>query len=170
MSTSSQNNPHEGSSSNEAGQYAYAELIGQWQEFLAEADLKTLMENASEVEITDDGDIHVINTPEGLSGDFAIVDMSKVKVDTPHFHKDETEIHFALQGDAVMSVGTEIDHLQVGNVRAISAEIPHFLIPGDEYIVGVLSVPGYNPDNQIVVDPADAPDDFNADLYLESVA
>ena len=148
--------------------------VAAWQEFLAEADMQALLDTAVETEQTDDGDIYVVVPPAektGLVGDFAIVDMRKVKVDTPHLHTGgEVEVHFPLQGTAEMSLRETVVGLARGDAQIIQPETPHFIIPDADYIVGVLSVPGYNPENQLPIDTANPPEGFNVDLYFETLA
>lgn len=145
-----------------------------WEKFLSEADLKNLLDNAKEPESTDDGIIYEVETPPELVGDFAIVDMRGVKVDTPHSHQDhdngdeETEIHFALEGSAKMSIGSEeVIELQAGDTYIVNPRTSHFVMPELDYVVGVLSLPGYDPEKQIPIDTTDPPTDFNSDLYFE---
>ncbi len=147
--------------------------VSAWKSFLSETDLRALMDTAKDPEATDDGVIYEVETPSELSGDFAVVDMKGVKVDTPHLHQDhdngdeETEVHFAMEGSAMMSVGDGLIELQSGDVYVVSPRTAHFIIPNGNFVDGVLSLPGYDPDKQISIDLQNPPDEFNADLYFE---
>lgn len=144
------------------------DALPRWQKFAYNLDLSQLDELAIEpVEESPDGAIYVVKTPEDLPGDFVVVDMSNVDVDTPHFHTDgEIEIHLPLTGYAEMSLGrTAVDFLTPGIIKPVAPMTPHFIIPSSEYVTGILSLPNYNPDRQVEVGLAAPPQDFNADLY-----
>jgi mannose-6-phosphate isomerase-like protein (cupin superfamily) len=116
--------------------------------------------------------VYALETPEGLEGDFTVVDMSGVNVDTPHYHTDgEREGHIPLLGSAVMSVGQEVIDMQPSMSVLVDPGTPHFIAPHPEdgYVVGVVSVPGYDPERQIPVDLENPPAGFNEDLYMEKL-
>lgn len=148
-----------------------ARAIEAWRKLLSDdAASLALLKTVEAPEATPDGIIYPIATPEGLVGDFAFVDMSGVTVDTPHSHVEgEVEVHFPLLGSAVMSVGDTVVELQPGDTQVVSPDTPHFILPADEYVVGVLSFPGYDPEHQLPVDLANPPQQFNAGLYTSSV-
>ncbi len=141
----------------------------EWKKFAAAIDLSKLLVLAiNPPEETEDGDIYELETPTDLLGDFVVVDMKKVRVDTPHSHTNgEVEVHIPLAGSARMSLG---DMLVLDLMRdkdvPVAPEKPHFVMPDDQYIAGVLSLPNYNPDNQIPVDLTRRyTENFNLQLY-----
>jgi len=149
-----------------------------WQLVLDALPLDVLVGSAQQTDVTDDGIIHVIETPEGLEGDAAIVDMSAIPgpTDTPHFHiNGEHEAHFPLQGSATMYAGSKAVALTVGMHFIVEPETSHFIIPEvaeEGYVAAVVSLPGYKPENQIAIDPAsnNVPADFNAGAYWNVMA
>ncbi len=143
--------------------------IDGWQQFLGGKALSDVI-GEQEGEQTPDGVVYEVAS-NGLDGDFAVVDMSDVVVDTPHFHKREVEVHMPVQGSAVISVGSKDPRrVEVGDTLAIPAGVPHFVVPGEGYVAGVLSIPGYNPDGQINVDPADPDSGINTGLYSAALS
>jgi mannose-6-phosphate isomerase-like protein (cupin superfamily) len=142
-----------------------------WKKFLLEADLQALLDTAKEPEETDDGTIYEVETPEDLPGDFAIVDMRKVDVDTPHYHDNgEVEVHLSLAGTARMCIEEDELALGPGSVVIVESGMPHCVKPDDEYIVGVLSLPGYTEENQIPIDVNQNPESYVSQFYLAAQA
>jgi len=143
-----------------------------WEKYLKGVDLRDLINSAVESDATEDGLIHVIPTPDGLTGDFAVVDMSNVKIDTPHLHIDEHEAHVPLDGYAQMRVGRHTTTLTPGGDSVlIRPRTSHYTVPqNSRYKVGVISLPSFNPDNQQLIDLANPPQDFNSGFYEATLA
>ncbi len=124
-------------------------------------------------DVTPDGKIYVVQTPDELEGDFALVDMSEVTIDTPHYHTGgEVEVHFPVRGSTLLSVGRNTLVNLVYGTRSsytVAPETPHFVVPhpGTAYMAGVLSLPKYNEDNLITIDPnsSNPHPDFNQGFY-----
>lgn len=160
----SQNHSAESNQRSEAEQ-----LMAAWNSYVTSLDFHAVMDTTQPA-VTEDGKIYELPSPAELPGDFAVVDMSGITVDTPHFHTNgEIEVHLPLEGSAIMSVGDQVIDLQVGDGQLVTPDTPHFVMPSEHYIVAVLSLPGYDPENQIPVDPANPPTGFNTELYLSTV-
>src|SRR4051812_2323291 len=106
-----------------------------WGEFLSSTDLVALLDTPAKPEHTPDGVIYETVAHPELPGDFAMVDMSGLKMDTPHLHaNEETEAHFALLGTARMVVGDRIYELKAGDSVIVRPGTPHYIMPGSEYV------------------------------------
>lgn len=142
--------------------------IDSWRDIVAGIDdwQKVVEGLQPDPEAVDSGDVYdlpdfVPNNTES----FAIVDLSRIAqkggVDEPHYHKrieeseGEVEVHIPISGRATMVVGQEayeigedgLDHL------VIPPEVAHFIIPGEGFVDGVVSIPSFDPENYVVVDP-----------------
>jgi len=86
---------------------------------------------------------------------FAISDMRKVKLATPHYHKGgETEIYIVVSGTGITVVGGEVLTLEPGMICVTPPNIAHFTIPQKDLVLVVINTPPFKPEN--VVDVTDS--------------
>lgn len=126
-------------------------VIGQWQQAIAELDLEAEVGNTTP-DIAEDGCRIYEWQPEGCEGATAIVDMRNVKVAAAEYHIDETELHIPITGKAKMVIGDEEIELEPGKVAVVKPETPHYVIPESGYVVAVVGIPGFDPDNLVPIE------------------
>jgi mannose-6-phosphate isomerase-like protein (cupin superfamily) len=78
--------------------------------------------------------------------------MRDVKVTGAEYHIGETELHLPISGSARMWVDGEEKEIIPGQVIAVEPETPHFIIPNKDYVVAVVSLPSFNPENLIPIE------------------
>ena len=94
----------------------------------------------------------------GRPESFAIVDLRAIGkaggVDEPHYHANgEVEVHIPIAGSSKANIGGQERTFTVGDVVVINSEIAHFFVPDEDYVVGVVSLPSFDPENYVPVTP-----------------
>ena len=125
------------------------ELITAWQTFYKENDYRSLMaQSAGFTEgcgiIHDLKDASIFRNRQHETG--CIADMTKVIGATePHFHLNETEVYFILQGTGSVVVGNQEYPIKTGDVVSIPKLTGHYTVPTKDLVLGVVNIPFFDP-------------------------
>lgn len=78
----------------------------------------------------------------------ALVDMRTIAWTEPHYHP-ETEIYFILQGNGLLVIAGIVQKITISDIIVIPSNKAHFIIPGNDLIIGVINTPPFNAENYI---------------------
>lgn len=83
---------------------------------------------------------------------FAIADMRQIAFSEPHYHpRGHVEIYFVIQGNALVVVGGKEHYVSAGDVIIIPSEYAHFVIPDNQFVIGVVNTPPFKSENYRVI-------------------
>jgi len=128
-----------------------AELIKVWKEYLQTADWEQLIAGVEPTQ-TGCGPIYELaNRIDRPSESSAIADMRGLKITEPHYHPNETEIYFVLQGSGKVITGGEVQTLNPGDAVATPPDTAHFTVPTYNLVLAVVNTPPFKPENYIAL-------------------
>lgn len=80
---------------------------------------------------------------------FRIADLRDMDASEPHYHIDETEIYYVMEGEAYISIAEEISHIRKDQVIVTPPETAHFLFGIRGLVLGVINTPEFSSARQI---------------------
>jgi len=98
---------------------------------------------------------------------FAIVDMRNLAFAEPHYHAhDESEIYIVLQGSACVVVGNQERQVSVGDVIITPANIAHYVIPDNQFVIAVINTPPFDPKKYVRLYATDSSVAFDHEQFV----
>ncbi len=132
------------------------ERLEYWSVFFKQHDWKELIKKGQPIQVGC-GTVYPLGSVEGRSNeDYAIADMGTIKFAAPHYHKENIEIYFVLQGTATIVVGGEEYSVSEDDCLIMLPNTSHYTIPHDNFVVGVVNKPPFSVDDEYLLHETDA--------------
>lgn len=126
------------------------EIIIAWQLYLNSIDNWQQLTKGVDPKQTGCGLIYELSNPiDRPHESFAIADMRSIKCTEPHYHREETEIYFVLQGHGIVVVGDKEEKVQKGSVIVTPPHNVHYTIPRENLVLAVINTPPFKVENYI---------------------
>jgi mannose-6-phosphate isomerase-like protein (cupin superfamily) len=128
--------------------HAVTELIAFWSLYFAQCNLQQLMLTHTPITSGCGLVYELPNIVDRADESCALVDMRDIAWTEPHYHV-ETEIYFILQGNGRMVIAGCEQTIAAGDVVVVPSNKAHFVLPGNDLIIGVINTPPFNAENYI---------------------
>lgn len=144
--------------------HIFTELIAVWSIYFAQCDLQEIMRTHTPI-TTGCGIVYELpNVLNRADESCAIVDMRNIAWTEPHYHV-ETEIYFVLQGNGRIVIDRHEQAIASGDVIVVPSNKAHFVIPGNDLIIGVINTPPFNAEHYIPLTESNSAVGFDRDQF-----
>jgi mannose-6-phosphate isomerase-like protein (cupin superfamily) len=143
------------------------EIITAWQEYIRTINWPGAIKHVKP-KVTGCGLVYCLANPfeRRLNESFAIADMSNLRFSEPHYHPEETEIYFILQGEGLVVVGEREELVRAGSIVVIPPNTAHFTIPHNSLVLAVVNTPPFRAEHYIPLIEENKQVKFNKAQFL----